>query len=173
MIIVSFHGNYRMTEEIRFKNLRNYLNFFQYLKKLTKSKYLIVGGDFNLDMDEYSAQKKLDNKGNVKMTETILKDLGLKIVPYESQRKKKNGERAKKIDALICDKKLRCDEVVVFHNSREEEEENLTRVLPSEIPPNVLDHDPVMFKLWIPEKREISSPEKLVNFMRNLRLSQK
>jgi len=82
-------------------------------KEMRKCNFLVIAGDFNFNLDQFDLQhdRYLDKKYN------------LKVVPYESQRlrKNKNGDIVPKVkfDGLICSKELwvATNEVVVYHYS--------------------------------------------------------
>jgi len=189
LLLVCFHGHHKsLTIPEKRINLRYYLRLFQKVKESSKSNFLIVGGDFNLDLDDFEELEKFE-----KFEPNILNELGLKIIPYNPQRLGADGKKKKKVDGLICDERLLLKpmEVTVFHhfpkdckiisqiketaNKKKEVEiveckdkcssmdfeEDATNVVCSHVPAEILDHDPVLFTLWIPTLENLPNIEKL------------
>ena len=128
------------------------LEKFHKLKGDKECDHLIIGGDFNLNMDTLLDVKKSNKKPLLKkMQEDLNKtfiDCNLMIVPYLHQRMK--GKT--KFDTLICDKDL-ADQftVTIFFNTD-------IRAIKSPLPAhtnvahfpfseNSLDHDPLLFTI--------------------------
>ena len=134
VLVVSFHGFYKRTIADRELNLRRFLNFFCTVKQNSGSSHLIVGGDFNVDLDRFG-------QGN----NQFLKNLNLKIVSYRKQR---NGG---KIDGLICDKGIDVKGVTVFaENDCQAKLVGKTKVVRSSLSRHTLDHQPLLFQLGLP-----------------------
>jgi hypothetical protein len=114
VLIVNYHGERNgISDKERVSNFLVCLKLFQDFKEMRKCKYLVIAGDFNFDLDQFDLQhdQYLDEKYK------------LKVVPYESQRlrKNQNGDIVPKVkfDGLICSKELweATNEVVVYHYS--------------------------------------------------------
>jgi hypothetical protein len=187
ILLVSFHGNKNLdTEDLelktdtRFKDitkanqtkaikkfrLGEYLKIFHKLKIDNKCHHLIVGGDFNLNVDELldaiTIIRKTKSQKSLRERQLEFADLfnslNLQIVPYTHQRE----GQLNKIDALICDNGLSNDiKVTVFSNG------NIipggdTLVNNSLFSKNSLDHDPLLFtiKMKVPIK-EVQIPTKV------------
>jgi hypothetical protein len=146
ILLISFHGDSKLDKnetDPRFAGndkptrLRQYLTHFQELRTSTKSDHLIIGGDFNRDLDkpEFSG---------------IFTKFNLQIVPYKHQRKKK-------VDALICDNGLSKDITVTVY-IKEEKKDKVGNILKKDgdtflehfkFSKNSLDHDPLLFTIKI------------------------
>jgi hypothetical protein len=172
ILLVSFHGNknldaedLKLKKDPRFKDiteanqikaikqfrLGEYLKIFHKLKIDNKCHHLIVGGDFNLNVDELldaiTIIRKTKSQKSLRERQLEFADLfnslNLQIVPYTHQRE----GQLNKIDALICDNGLSNDiKVTVFSNG------NIipggdTLVNNSLFSKNSLDHDPLLFTI--------------------------
>lgn len=149
ILLVNFHGEQKMLADEKMQSFRVYLQFFQKIKIDEGCDYLVIAGDFNFNLTKLETDKKNKN---------FLESLELMVVPYERQRKNNANLLKEKVDGLICSKALwkKGQEVAVYHDIAEEKElatvdGNCTRVVPSKVPQDVLDHDPILFTLWIPE----------------------
>jgi hypothetical protein len=111
-------------------------------KKSTRSDHLLIGGDFNVNLDDFERE-------NI----PLLNRLGLKVVHYDNQR---DGE---KVDGLICDKDIKVSNVTVYSDNVQPQvrhtddsdniqNECLTTVVSSGIPKHVLDHHPIRLKSY-------------------------
>jgi hypothetical protein len=100
VLLVNYHGERNgIAEKERVQNFLVYLQLFQKFKVQRDCNYLVIGGDFNFDLDTFAENNQtfLDEKYN------------LKVVPYQSERKrktKKGNIRNDKVDGLICDKEM-------------------------------------------------------------------
>jgi hypothetical protein len=152
VLLVNFHGEHKMLADEKMQSFRAYLQIFQQLKEKEKCNHLVIAGDFNFDLDTFK---------NNHLNKNILESLNLMVVPYTPQRMGKdtkgNPKLKDKVDGLICDKALwkNGQEVVVYHDTKKEKpatvESNWTHIVSSKVPQAVLDHDPILFTLWIPE----------------------
>jgi hypothetical protein len=134
VLVVSFHGFYKKPVYDRKCYLERFINFFCEERRLSGSSHLIIGGDFNIDLDEFG-------QGH----DQFLQEKNLKIVPYQNQR---NGG---KIDGLICDVDIDVNGVTVFADKVSEEKtgEN-TEVVRTNLSRHTLDHQPILFQLGLP-----------------------
>lgn len=98
VLLANYHGERNgIAEEERVRNFLVYLKLFQRVKVERDCDYLVIGGDFNFDLDRIDILNFLDEKYN------------LKVVPYQSEikRKTKKGNILNdKLDGLICDKEM-------------------------------------------------------------------
>ena len=147
VLAVSFHGRYRIPIVDRIKELLDYIAKFVELKRSSGSGHVLIGGDFNLDLDEFE-------KDHI----PFLDSLGLKVVHYSNQR---DGQ---KFDGLICDKDIRVANVTVYSENLPNDVHfrdgqldvhfrvDQTDVISSKIPKHVMDHHPIKFDLMLPQK---------------------
>ena len=131
VLLVNFHGNTKIKENKNKKNKVNkkdkvtifleYLAKFQQIKVSENCDFLVVGGDFNFDLDTFA-----------RGYQNILDGYNLMVVPYQHQRMKADMTGLKeKIDGLICDKELwRESEQVVVYHYKKRGEENTARIDP-------------------------------------------
>jgi hypothetical protein len=134
LLVVSFHGTRKMDVVQKVKHLKTFLKEFKKLKQESKSSHLIIGGDFNVDLDVFGRKES-----------EFLQYLGLKIVPYKNQ-------GANKCVGIICDKeiaKLGATATVFTDLSNTFEDEN-TEVVESGMSPDTLVHQPILFNLKFP-----------------------
>ena len=128
-----------MTIEAKTDYLLQGLEEFISEKAATKSDHLVIGGDFNLNLDDFE-QKNIDH----------LNRIGLKVVPYSNQRE------GQKFDGLICDRDILVSKVTVYtdiiqkdspHNKQNDvvHEDPTTTVVYSQLPKDVMDHHPIRF----------------------------
>jgi hypothetical protein len=179
ILLVSFHGNNELdargkelktdqrfsrikgengskqTRAIKQFRLGEYLEEFHKLKVDNQCDHLIVGGDFNLDMnkllDVITIKRKTKKNGRKDLRErqeeftSLFNSLNLKIVPYTHQRE---GQK-NKVDALICDKDLSNDiRVTVYCNKYDGTVED-TSIKNFPFSQNTLDHHPLLFTIKI------------------------
>ncbi len=153
VLLVSFHGTHiRLSNRLKKIKLSQFLQKFCQYKKDLQCDHLIIGGDFNLDLDEFNNENLL-----------FMQSLKLKIVPYKNQRcfipdPRKNHIHSKydlkKIDGLICDLDTEVESVVVFTDKNQKDESDpQTLVVKSNLPRHLLDHHPTLFKLRLPSKK--------------------
>jgi hypothetical protein len=109
VLLVNYHGERNgMAEKERVQNFLVYLKLFQGVKMERDCNYLVIGGDFNFDLDTFAENNQtfLDNNYN------------LKVVPYQSEIKRKTKKNILniKVDGLMCDKEMWIEDenVVVF-----------------------------------------------------------
>jgi hypothetical protein len=152
ILFISFHGDQTLGKnetDPRFAGkdksdcLRVYFQMFLELKESTNSDHLIIGGDFNFDLDTLEFCE-------------ILRDFPLKIVPYKKQRRGKKGTLLRKLDALICDEGLSSYEIKVTVYIKEEKKDKKGNILNKDgdtflehfkFSKNSLDHDPLLFTI--------------------------
>jgi hypothetical protein len=173
ILFVSFHGNsqldktdLKLREDLRFKDitkanqtkaikqfrLGEYLKIFHKLKNDNNCHHLIVGGDFNLNVDELldvitirrttPSQTLLTQRQEEFIR--LFNSLGLQIVPYIHQR-----EGKQKYDALICDKSLSNDIKVRVYSNKPDRTVGDTSIKKFPFSKNSLDHDPLLFTIKI------------------------
>ena len=148
--------------DYKFETFQLYLDIFQQIKHKAECEYLVIGGDFNFDLESFEKNR-----------EEILAEFDLMVVPYKHQRglrlsedQQITGALSSKVDGLICSKDL-CNtpiDVVVYHNFDEETIRTLnateanngsnTRFVGSGVSDKILDHDPILFTITIPKKIE-------------------
>ncbi len=151
ILFISFHGDQTLGKnetDPRFAGkdksdcLRVYFQMFLELKESTNSDHLIIGGDFNINLDTPEFIE-------------ILRDFPLKIVPYKKQRRGQTGTLLRKIDALICDEELFSNDIKVTVYSKEQTvnpegyDDEGTLVKHFAFSQNSLDHDPLLFAIKI------------------------
>jgi hypothetical protein len=136
LLVVSFHGYHRMNMVKKTENLKKYLQGFLEMKRQSGCNHLIIGGDFNIDLDNFETEEW-----------QFLEELNLKIVPYQNQR---DGS---KIDGLICDKAIaNLGVAVTVYSDKDaatDDEENTTVSL-SGLPRFTMDHHLILFNLKLP-----------------------
>jgi hypothetical protein len=174
ILLVSFHGNKNLdTEDLelktdtRFKDitevnqikaikqyrLGKYLEIFHKLKVYNNCQHLIVGGDFNLNidkllvLDKIKAKKPTQGQKLLKQRQAefiqLFNRLDLQI-EYKHHRNGKN-----KFDALVCDKGLSNDIKVTVYCNKSEETVGDTSIKNVPFSQYTLDHHPLLFTIKI------------------------
>ncbi len=154
ILLISFHGEHNSLSNVqKTEKLKRFLQDFYQLKEKLQCDHLIIGGDFNLDLDEVYNEN----------WNFLQSRLNLKIVPYKSQRCYIQGSRKspiyprtnlKKIDGLICDMDIQVQSVVVYTDKivRDFSDPNTT-VVKSGLERHLMDHHPILFKLMLPVRK--------------------
>jgi hypothetical protein len=132
LLVVSFHGTRKMDVDQKLRQLKTFLQEFKKLKHKSKSAHLIIGGDFNVDLDLFGREES-----------EFLEDLDLKIVPYQNQ-------EARKCVGIICDKEIVKLGVSVFTDQTNTFKDKDTEVVCSGMSPATLIHHPILFNLKFP-----------------------
>jgi hypothetical protein len=173
ILLVSFHGNsqldktdLKLRDDLRFKyitkanqtkaikqyRLGEYLKIFHKLKNDNNCHHLIVGGDFNLNVDELldvitirrtTPSQTLLTQRQEEFIQ-LFNSLNLKIVPYTHLR---DGKEKK--DALICDNSLSNDIRVTVYCNKPDGTVGDTSIKNFPFSENSLDHDPLLFTINI------------------------
>jgi hypothetical protein len=170
VLLVNYHGERNgITEEEKMQTFLVYLKLFQKFKVKRGCDYLVIGGDFNFDLDNFDRRNQM----------LLDQSYNLKVVPYQSERErrtKKGNILRDKVDGLICDKEMwnEDEKVVVYQRENTEGRgENtshgsqdynytgvdltqLTTIENSQISVDILDHDPVLFTLRLPKEKRFN-----------------
>ncbi len=173
-LIVSFHGHWKLREgfgkelktnpkfekikkedrvaAIRWFLLKNYLQCFHDLKLKMNCQFMLVGGDFNVDMDDFQEKEEIG----------ILGKLRLKTIQYQNQRKRgkitpDDIKLKRKIDTLVCDQVLKDVEVRTYvtkdYAIKKDEDKKCVKeqlnslVIQAKIDDKTLDHHPILCTL--------------------------
>jgi hypothetical protein len=185
ILLVSFHGNNELDKEdkklkddprfeaikgengtkkikaIKQFRLGEYLEEFQDLKDANHCDHLIVGGDFNLNVDKLLVPDEIRAQSPT-LGQELLRErqedfielfnrLNLQIVPYNSQKRK--------YEALICDSGLSDEAITVKVYTKKEKKDEAGNILTMDgntllqhfpdFTQNTLNHDPLLFTIKI------------------------
>ena len=193
ILLVSFHGNWKLDEtdkelkhDVKFSRiiedakvpaikkfiLGKYLSAFSKLKVDYKCQHMMIGGDFNQDLDKlletvtfkHGNQNQKQQKDRQDDFIGLFEKLQLEIVPYTNHRD------ATKKDGLICDKILSQHlKVTVFCNKPSTTDEG-TLVKNFPFSENSLDHHPLFFTIGL---REFNETERLMRLRLRLQMSER